>query len=851
MVDFRKKLVKNSFGKPIDPIVIYDTLDRASDKGELRRVQESILKLWDTEFRKKRDVILKLHTGQGKTLIGLLILQSKLNEGSNSAIYLCPDNYLIDQTCTQAKQFGIRFCRVSGELPQEFLDGKSILITSVQKLFNGRTKFELGQRSIQVDALLMDDCHACIDAIRDAFTIKFDSGDTCYQKLVNLFSPALESQGAGSFAEIRNGNSDALLPIPYWDWQDKLREVVAILSDKVEGESQKKPKDGKFPNRHSIWFVWPLILDSLQDCVCNVSGGALEIAPRIAPLDIFGSFYKATHRVFMSATVTDDSFLVKGLRLSSETIKNPLVFKKEKWSGEKMILIPSLINDTLGRQIIVPEFARKRTGREYGVVALVPSFGRSKDWQAYGATVATKDTMYDEIEKLKSVNCDSTLVIVNRYDGVDLPDDACRVLVLDSKPTSDNLVERYEERCRPNSVVTVVRTTRSIEQGLGRSVRGEKDYCAILVMGPQLVRMIRTQSFRKHFSKQTQAQIEIGLEIADLAKEEIQNGETPLNSLHNLIKQCLVRDEGWKAFYVEKMDAIAPNEELLENTLEIYKSELEAELKFQGGDANGAVKTIQALIDQHIKNDADVGWYLQEMARFSLAISKAQANNLQLEAHKKNKFLIKPATGMVVSKLPVSHARMGSIINWVRACGTYEQLNNTILDILAALQFGVGADRFERAVSELGEAIGFSVERPDKEWKEGPDNLWGLEDGYYLLVECKSKVALDRAEIVKDETGQMNNACAWFSKNYPGCKAANILIIPPIRLGRGCGFNQEVQIMRERELKALHTNVKGFFAEFQNLDFNGLLEVKVQEFVNLQHLTVKNVVEDYCVKPRD
>jgi Protein of unknown function (DUF5131)/Type III restriction enzyme, res subunit len=92
--------------KPVDPIAIYDTLDRASDKGELRRVQSEVLTAWHTQFRNERDVILKLHTGQGKTLIGLLMLQSKLNEGANSAIYLCPNNYLIDQTRLQAKQFG-------------------------------------------------------------------------------------------------------------------------------------------------------------------------------------------------------------------------------------------------------------------------------------------------------------------------------------------------------------------------------------------------------------------------------------------------------------------------------------------------------------------------------------------------------------------------------------------------------------------------------------------------------------------------------------------------------------------------------------------------------------------------
>ena len=98
--------------------------------------------------------------------------------------------------------------------------------------------------------------------------------------------------------------------------------------------------------------------------------------------------------------------------------------------------------------------------------------------------------------------------------------------------------------------------------------------------------------------------------------------------------------------------------------------------------------------------------------------------------------------------------------------------------MLSHLRFLVNSEAFERTFNELGKALGFDVQRPDKEWKEGPDNLWALRDTEYLLVECKNEVSLDRAEISKRETGQMNNACAWFSKNYRGATAKNVLVIP-------------------------------------------------------------------------
>jgi hypothetical protein len=43
MVDFSKKLGKPKSKKPIDPLEIYENLDRASDKGPLRPAQEAIL----------------------------------------------------------------------------------------------------------------------------------------------------------------------------------------------------------------------------------------------------------------------------------------------------------------------------------------------------------------------------------------------------------------------------------------------------------------------------------------------------------------------------------------------------------------------------------------------------------------------------------------------------------------------------------------------------------------------------------------------------------------------------------------------------------------------------------------
>lgn len=141
MVDLRKRLAKKKLQKATNPIDIYNSLDRMASKGELRKAQKEILENWYKYRKDDKDLIIKLSTGRGKTLIGLLILQAKINNGQGPCLYLCPDNYLVEQTCIEAKNFGIDFCTGGGDLPLEFENGEKILITNVNKLFNAKTKF--------------------------------------------------------------------------------------------------------------------------------------------------------------------------------------------------------------------------------------------------------------------------------------------------------------------------------------------------------------------------------------------------------------------------------------------------------------------------------------------------------------------------------------------------------------------------------------------------------------------------------------------------------------------------------------------------------------------------------------
>src|SRR5262249_45580293 len=252
-------------------------------------------------------------------------------------------------------------------------------------------------------------------------------------------------------------------------------------------------------------------------------------------------------------------------------------------------------------------------GRQFGIVGLCPSGKAAELWKGAGAEVAEADTITGCVQRLLDGNYGTTLCVVNRYDGIDLPDKHCRILVLDSKPDSGGLIDRYTESCRPSSEVTAQRTARMIEQGIGRGVRGEKDYCAVILVGGDLVRAIQRNDVKKFYSCQTRTQIEIGIEIVRMSQEDVQHGMSGLHIAWDCVRKLLNRDDGWKHYYVDRMSEVTldkPNQEMLK----LYSIELEAETKAEEGRYAEARNVIQGMLESapHMPPE-DRGWYTQEM----------------------------------------------------------------------------------------------------------------------------------------------------------------------------------------------------------------------------------------------
>lgn len=833
MIDFRKKLSQTTIEPKSNPIEIYNTLDRKSVTGFLRPVQENILEKWYTSYKDKKDLIIKLHTGEGKTLIGLLILQSHINQNHSPSLYICANRHLVEQVCEEAEKFGIAHCKLldGNGIPNEFSSGQKILITHAQKVFNGKSVFGLGNKSIEATTVILDDSHECIDTLKRAYTItiKKNNNEKLYDSFLGLFEDSLRDQREGSFIDIKNGEYDTLMAVPYWEWTKKKTEVLDLLSSH-RGDRQ-------------ILFAWSLLRDSIEKCECYITGTKIEIFPYSTNIEQFGTFANAKHRILMSATTQDDAFFIKGLDFDLDAVKFPLKGDLKKWSGEKMLIIPSLIHDSCERDLIIAEFSKLKH-EKFGIVSIVPNTKKAKQYKTLGATIGDKSNMVNELSNLKKGIFNNIFVINNRYDGIDLPDEACRILIVDSMPYFENLSDRYEESCRPNSESVNKKLAQKIEQGIGRGVRGEKDYCVLLIIGADIAKFMHNNGSKKYFSAQTQKQIDIGLCIEQMTKENLMADTRPIETIISVIYQSINRDEAWKAYYSSQMNTVK-NVDEVSTIYDQLHEERKIEKLYYDDEIEKACDTMKTFIDNlPSDNNLEKGWYLQQLARYTYSISTIESDELQKVAFKLNSSLIKPR--FPITYLQISYLdqnKLEQIKSYLAKFSSYDELRLAIDDVLTNLAFGVSSDKFEEALKEIGELLGFISERPDKENRRGPDNLWCGKDDQYFMFECKNQVDINRLEIKKTEASQMNSHCAWFENIYGKNRLiTRFLIIPTKTLSYSADFTHDVRIIRKEKLRNFKINIRNFINELSPYYLKGISEKTLQGFIESHKLDIDDIV---------
>lgn len=834
MIDFEKMLETEFQEKPINPIEIFQ--EHRNKKYEyLRGGQEHVLETWFRQ-RTQKDTIVKMDTGSGKTLVGLLMLQSCLNENLGPAIYLCVDKQLVDQVIASANDFGIpNVTSEDGSISVDFLNSEAILITTFDKLVNGKSKFgvkDTDNEEVPIGSLLVDDAHTCLKKARQAFTISLnrDKNSEVCNRLFDLFKSSLGAQALGKLKDLEDRVQSTLMMVPYWNWLESKDEIINILSEYRDTE---------------LKFQWNLLRDNLESCYCFISDRNIEITPQCVPIEYIPSFQNANRRFFLSATLLDNSHLIKEFGVSHEAVTKPLRPKISGDIGERMIIIPSLVDSSLKINKIVQLITRmKDIGNN--VVVLTPSEKTSEKWEQYGAEVANKESIIPILGKLAKTKS-NFVVLYNRYDGIDLPDTSCRILVLDGKPFGESLFERFINKTRPKSRLIRSALAQKIEQGLGRGVRSGTDYCVVLLIGDDLVHFLSLTENQHLLSPQTRVQIEMGLKFGKDLKQE-GNAEKAILGLMN---QCLDRDPSWIRYHrskVQKAEDIPI--EMLPITL--ASTEKNSFKLFQAKQYRDASKAIQTILDGDVGkklDPTDRGWYLQLAAFYLYKSDRVRAVEMQLKAHQLNTSLPRSPEGFNYQKIQIELGKQpDQIVKWIKKHTEANGLVASANNILDKLSFGIPYATFEEEFSNLAEIIGYESQRPEQEYGEGPDVLWQLSDGTYLVIAAKNEADLNNVAISIKYADQLTRNWNWFKTKYKTEEGIPIIVHPSHKLVSGAYCSEDAMALKPHGLKALVSNIREFTVALSSKSPDSWDIADVSKLIHQYNLNPKAIKEKYFLK---
>ncbi len=735
------------------PREIFMSLPRIEKYEYPRDIQSQVWEKWFAR-RDEKDLVLKLNTGSGKTVVGLLILKSCLDEKKGPAVFITPDKFLTNQVVKEASELGIE---VTTDVDNyDFISGKSILVTNIFKVVNALSKFGVHKKKIDIGSFIIDDAHASISTVEKQFTLSVERNNIdIYSEIFNLFSSSLRSQNEAYYIDIKtNDSGDKSIEVPFWEWQKNSTSILEILSRYKNNEDNE------------IKFHYELLAQTIKYCNCYISNKRIEIIPHKIPLEVIPSLVNAKRKIYMTATLSDNSILISHFNVDINSISKPIIPDTAGNIGERLILTPQEINPELKREEIEQYIYQK--SKEINVVVIVPSKSQSEKWQPYTSNIVLAENIDAIVEKLRTRHL-GLVILVNKYDGIDLPNDACRLLVIDELPNAKNLKDKHKEEILKNSSVSYIEKIQKLEQGMGRGIRSSIDYCVVLILGTTIARLVHNPEVLNYFSPATKIQMKLSRKVIDQLKD------SSLERINEAIDYCLSRNQNWTKTSKQVLAKLTYQDTDEINIIEVNLRKAYDNLLI--GHYEDAVKEVMKCLNIDGLDDSYSAYLQQILSEYINFTDEEEAQVTLKSAIKRNSSILKPIQGITYKKLIKTSPQAKNIVDFIRE-NNFDK-NKLILafnDIKSDLVYGIEktSNKYEEAINKLANFIGFNSQRPEVVYGRGPDNLW-LNSANYFIIECKNETITDT--ISKHNINQINGSYEWFKEKYDGVDINNVVPI--------------------------------------------------------------------------
>ncbi|MGY6644782.1 MAG: DEAD/DEAH box helicase family protein [Salinarimonas sp.] len=774
--DFGKLSRPQEKVKSVDPIKIFRaTPSLQKTPNDLWRSQSTALEEW-FEAKEENDVLISLNTGAGKSIVGLLIAQSLVNQGYERVLYVCSTNDLVVQTAREANErLGLSFTlRQRGKFSNNLFEtGKGFCITTYQALLNGKTKFK---GDLAPNAIIFDDAHVSEKMIRDAFTITINKGDAngVYESLARLFEPHFDAIGRlEAFKNILSGQSaHRILAIP--------PGAIVTLSDQIS-------EVFRLNNLYNTDTAFSLLNleDKIKYCVAYISQNRIEICPNFLPsksLTVFKD--KNIKRIYLSATLNS---MVDFCRAFGRLPTRKIEPESDAGNGERAFIEIQQDKFTLNGQNINDASAVAYLARQHKLLIATPSYNIASKYKSIKQPPSVEN-FTSELDDFRQADR-GVFSLVSRVDGIDLPHNVCRVMLVDGLPTGFSLHEIYQHEHLNMRNSLASKYANRITQLFGRINRGRKDYSVIYLLDKRLQNWLSRDRNLALLPELLQKQILLGRSVVQQFK--ISSVEAASELALKILRDDPERDAQWLEFYqnsISGMELEASEVERATENEDLLVSSALAEADYAKalweGDPAGARQALAAYVDKIVVADRHLA------GSYNIAVGQTfELDNDKESAAKQYSVARTRILGFLCLPSPstkISHGKSEAPKNEAHGHLLRIFVNDVRLenDNIAKLYYPTkpigsssSSNQKEEAIRSLGEMIGFFSSRPDHELEIGPDVLWICNDSNKCIqFELKTDKLADNL-LNKDDIGQGYNHIRYVVNNYSNLENLGLIYV--------------------------------------------------------------------------
>lgn len=709
--------------------------------------------------------------GTGKTLVGLLIGEFRRRKHNEKVIYLCPNNQLVNQTVEYSRNhYGIKAVGFTGSArnydPKDktmYLTGQAIAITNYSSLFNTNSFFQ------DPDIIIFDDAHSGENYISSNWTVTIDRYKD--EDLYYLFTESIENLVEDMVYERLIDNDPSVMDLT---WFDKIPNIR--LLDKYS-DLQKVIDDYIKKNHTHIKYPWSNIRDNLFSCNIYLSWREIVIRPYIPPTLTFSPFKNAKQRIYMSATLGKSGELERAFGIH-KIARLPMVKDwQNKTIGRKYFMFPSASFSSKNTASII----KKITDITDRVLMIV----KNNDTQDTIINFLEKSTEVEiftgkdiEHSKEEFISTEHGFAIVaNRFDGIDFPNDECRMLILFDLPNATHLQEKFLITRMAAMTLFEERIKTRVVQALGRCTRSNTDYAAVCIFGDDLMNSLLSPTKLKQLNPELQSELIFGRDNS----YDQENVDEYLELLDIFLNDREEWEEAEQSIISKRDEIIAESGELDNSDhyalMDSSKYEVYAQYDMWKEDYKGALGNIEKILSklnvETLKGYRGFWFYIGAYCAYNIYINGdgsyeniykkylLQASRTTISINWFNKIIdARDKEDTTSNCMEYIIENIEGIVLKASKRGInkfYDELDR-VIDLLKSED----GNKFEIGHERLGQLLGYKTLNPKGDAE--PDPIWVLNNQFCIVSEDKIYESTDKPippRHVRQAAGHVN----WIKSN--------------------------------------------------------------------------------------